>query len=44
MKVHTNLSAGKEVVILFLDLSRAFNIVDADTLLTKRKVTSAFQG
>ena len=35
MKVHTSLSAGKEVVVLFLDLTKAFNCVDADTLIAK---------
>ena len=35
MKVNTSLSAGKEVVVLFLDLTKAFNCVDADTLVAK---------
>ena len=33
--MHENLAMNREVVLLFLDLSKAFNCVDVDTLLAK---------
>jgi len=34
-KIHDNLAKQREVVLLFLDLSKAFNCVNIDSLLKK---------